>query len=225
MIFNTGPKVVPSILWSTGQTSETITPDSTDTYYVTVTGESGCTATADYWINVTQETPTIAAIPIYGMGDLIHILRGPISPLCTSTAYALSCVNQLNNQYSYYQWSNGSYDWWISVYNSGTYYVTITDNNGCTGVDSIAVTVIPTITATGDPICNSEPMILDAGPNDASYLWSTGQTSETITPDSTDTYYVTVTVKVAVQQLQIIGLMLPRKPLPLLIFQLYGMGI
>ena len=102
-------------------------------------------------------------------------------------------MNQLNNQYSSYQWSDGSNSWWISVNNSGTYYVTITDNNGCTGVDSIAVTVIPTITATGDPICNSEPMILDAGPNDASYLWSTGQTSETITPDSTDTYYVTVT--------------------------------
>ena len=47
-----------------GKPVKQLTPDSTDTYYVIVTGESGCTATADYWINVTQETPTIAATPI-----------------------------------------------------------------------------------------------------------------------------------------------------------------
>ena len=107
-------------------------------------------------------------------------------------------MNQLNNQYSYYQWSDGSNSWWISVYNSGTYYVTITDNNGCTGVDSIAVTVIPTVnlTPTNTSCVGNDGTIqnvVTGGTGVYTYLWSNGSTNANLNGLTPGTYYVTVT--------------------------------
>lgn len=77
--------------------------------------------------------------------------------------------------------------------------LSITDVNGMT-VDlnqatTITVNALPTIaiTATAPSICPGETITLDAGTGFASYLWSTGETTQSIDIQSADTYTVTVT--------------------------------
>ena len=86
------------------------------------------------------------------------------------------------------------YDIYRSV--AGTYYDSATTTNGCDSIHSTVVTVdqLPTVNLGADTmICNGCSITLDAGPGFASYNWSTGATTQTITVDSTATYIVQIT--------------------------------
>jgi len=99
-----------------------------------------------------------------------------------------------------------SYDWipsgdtttFITVNNPGNYTVVITDINGCTSEsNSINITVnplpIPTIPPNGSTIiCQGSSLVLTSSPA-VSYLWSTGETTQSITLSTADTITVTVT--------------------------------
>jgi len=78
-----------------------------------------------------------------------------------------------------------------------TYYVTVTDNNGCSDDDDVTITVNPTPVADAGQdvaICEGECTTLTAT-GGAFYEWSTGDQMGVITvcPTATETYYVTVT--------------------------------
>lgn len=79
-----------------------------------------------------------------------------------------------------------------------TYFVTVSDPNGCTASDNVTITVlqIPNVTALATPssICSGDNSILTAS-GGVSYLWSTGTTtaSTNVTPVTTTTYTVTIT--------------------------------
>lgn len=77
-----------------------------------------------------------------------------------------------------------------------TYTVTGTAGNGCPGnTASITINVVPAITSTLEDVmfCKGLSGILDAGsgPN-YTYLWNTGETTQTITVDTPGTYTVTI---------------------------------
>jgi hypothetical protein len=96
-----------------------------------------------------------------------------------------------------YIWSNMADTQTIAVDTAGSYTVTTVDQNGCkatsapVGVSDYPVNV-PTITATTASICAGGTSVLTASPG-ASYAWSTGATSQSITVTSGGTYTVTVT--------------------------------
>lgn len=70
------------------------------------------------------------------------------------------------------------------------------DNTGCYDTSTFVIEVFrrPVISNQGPiTICAGIDQVLDAGPGYASYLWSTGETTRTITVNSEDDYTVTVT--------------------------------
>ena len=94
-----------------------------------------------------------------------------------------------------YQWSSGESTKTIQVDEDGTYRLTVTDGNGCSGTTEVAVVVnaLPISEITGQlSICTGESTELDAGPF-SSYQWSTGATTQTINVTTGDSYQLTVT--------------------------------
>ena len=171
--------VYSSYLWSNGAITPTITVISSGIYTVTVTNAGGCTGTASQTITVIPSpNPSITA-------------SGPTN-LCTGNSVVLSA-----GIYPSYHWSNGATTAAITVSTSGTYNVTVTNGNGCTGTASQVVVVsqnpVPTITANGPTtFCQGSSVILDAGLY-STYHWSNGITTETISITASGTYFVTVT--------------------------------
>ncbi len=84
----------------------------------------------------------------------------------------------------------------VSPLQTTTYTVSGYGNNGCLSLPSeITIEVVPSITSSleGGLICEGDAIILDAGagPN-YTYLWSTGETQQSITVNHLDTYTVTI---------------------------------
>lgn len=166
-------------VWSTGETtaSITVTPSSSAAYSVTGTDGNGCTASAT--INVTVNNPPVVTIQDIAFCD------GENETLDAG----LSGMS--------YLWNDGQTVQIISVTQSGAYTVTVTDVNGCSDTASALVTVFPLPQLVPDPdvaICNGENATLNIN-GAVSYIWSTGETTSAITvaPSSTTAYSVTGT--------------------------------
>ncbi len=91
--------------------------------------------------------------------------------------------------YASYQWSNGMSGQQINIDGSTlplgvtNFYVNITNANGCSITDStsVDVTLAPANFLGNDTsICEQANITLDAGANMISYLWNTGDTTQTI---------------------------------------------
>jgi hypothetical protein len=95
-----------------------------------------------------------------------------------------------------YQWNNGGNAASITVLNGGVYSVTVDDGTGCTGQASVVVVQdpdeTPTVTVTGETtICEFDQVVLTSSAAD-SYLWSDGQTGQSVTVTGAGDYTVTV---------------------------------
>jgi len=171
-----------SYLWSTGATTQSITVTTGGIYTLNVVDLNGCTS-ASVNIPVTVNplpTPVIAT-------------NGP-TEFCAGGNVVLSTTVP----FSGYIWSTGTVASTITVSNSGTYTVTVTDANGCQGTSApVSVTRYEnppvTVTTSGTPnICQGDSVQLTANLANA-YLWSTGATTQSIWVNASGSYTVTVT--------------------------------
>ena len=167
-------------LWSTGETTQSITVSSIGDYTVTITDVVGCTRTA---------STSVSSIGF-------AIVPNGSTTFCINNGLYLS--SNLPNYWNFfYTWSNGSQSANIWVNTSGTYCVTVSDTlTGCSATTCIDVVAMPftqpVITPSGPTaFCNGGSIDLDAG-SYTSYLWNTGETTESITVSSAGTYTVTV---------------------------------
>ncbi len=160
-----------SYLWSTGATTQTITVGN-GTFWVTVTSASGCVAT---------DTITFTGGPIVALGQDTVICGPGQVVLATFAGYS-------------YQWNTGDTSNSITVSTSGTYSVVVTDSQGCTGSDVISVTFapVPIVDLGNDSTYCVGGVLLNAGNPGATYLWSTGATSQTLTVSTGGIFWVTV---------------------------------
>ena len=160
-------------LWSTGDTTQIISVAETGNYSVTVTDSSGCTGSDSVTVNALS-APSVS-------------IAGTLS-FCPGSGTDLDAGN-----FERYLWSTGDTTQLVSVDHEGTLSVTVTDINGCTGKDSVMVMewLTPLVSIRGT-ISDCATTELDAGSFD-SYLWSTGDTTQTINVVSIGTYSVTVT--------------------------------
>ncbi len=165
--------------WSTGETTQSITvsPIETTIYTVTVFDESGSNSDQD------DVAVTVNAYPIANAGEDVSVCLGNSITLTASGG-------------STYLWSTGETTESITVSPSETtiYSVEVFEND-CSSIDEVMVTVneIPTVDAGPNVTINSgESTTLTAFGADT-YLWSTGETTQSITvsPTETSTYSVT----------------------------------
>ncbi|MBU0765877.1 MAG: hypothetical protein KJ607_13715, partial [Bacteroidetes bacterium] len=169
-----------SYLWSTGAANQsiTVTPPSTTTYYVTVT-QNGCSASDSVTVTVSQ--------------SLTAEITATVPTVCTGQSTQLTASGGTS-----YYWNTGQTAQTITVTPLAptVYSVTVSDVSGCTGTDQIQIDVSDTLTVIVAPptICTGESAVLTSSAGDT-YIWSTGDTiqSITVTPLSTTVYYVTVT--------------------------------
>ncbi|WP_028870976.1 T9SS type A sorting domain-containing protein [Psychroserpens burtonensis] len=167
-------------LWSTGETSASIivVPTEITTYTVTAFSASGANFEDDSVIVTVNDLPETNA------GNDISIIEGDSTTLIASGAAS-------------YIWSTGETTPSITVSpNNTTTYTVIGTSNGCDSSDDLIVSVeienVNTNAGVDIVICNGESTILTAS-GGATYLWSTGETSSSITvnPNQTTTYTVT----------------------------------
>jgi hypothetical protein len=161
--------------WSNSATTQTITVSASGTYSVVVTTSNGCTGTGT--VNVTINTlPTVSL--------------GPNVTQCGGTV-----LLDAGNPGATYAWSEGSTTQTITVSTTGTYSVVVTDANGCSATDNIDVTIftLPTVALGPNVTQCGGTVLLDAGNPGATYAWSEGSTTQTITVSTTGTYSVVVT--------------------------------
>ncbi|MVT08157.1 gliding motility-associated C-terminal domain-containing protein [Chitinophaga tropicalis] len=94
------------------------------------------------------------------------------------------------------RWSTGATTQTITVNAAGTYYATVS-NGICSTTDSIKVSVNnpPVVNLRDTAICEGQSVKLNAYVQGASYVWSTGETTASITVNMSGTYGVDVTLK------------------------------
>jgi gliding motility-associated-like protein len=95
-----------------------------------------------------------------------------------------------------YLWSNTQTTVAITGLQADVYTVTVTDGGGCTGTATTSITEPAPLTLTlanDTTVCEGNSVVVDAGGGFAFYIWSSGQSTQTISPTTTGTYFVTVT--------------------------------
>ena len=82
----------------------------------------------------------------------------------------------------------------VTVNTSGTYTVTVTNYNGCTGKDIVNVKLNEEVKPKlGNDTISCGSYVINAGYPGSTYLWNTGATTQTLLVNAAGTYIVTVT--------------------------------
>ena len=172
--FNPAPSNGETINSSTGEITGGI---GGNTYTIEYTTTGTCPASS-------TETVTVNANPL-------PTITGSLT-FCTGLTTTLDA-----GSYNSWVWNpNGETTQTITVGTAGTYVVTVTDANGCTGTTQVDVveasSLSPTISGVLS-ICSGASTTLDAGAGYAGYTWDpNGEVTQTITVNTAGTYSVTV---------------------------------
>jgi len=185
----TGGLAPTTYLWSNGETTEDISNLATGTYSVTVTDGNGCQTTAQ---DVVQSSSGSLAItsPIV-QNENCNNNQGSIDITLVGAANPIT-----------YDWSNGATTEDLTGLSEGVYYVTVTDGNGCSVIETYTVgnsgsNLEIASSSISDEYCNSGSgsIVINVANGTApySYLWSNGSTSSSISNLTQGSYTVTVT--------------------------------
>lgn len=172
--------------WSNGAITQTIIPDASGIYAITVTNSNGNVACYG------SDTIEVSMIP------WASVNLGP--DLCETSTVTLDAQNPGFD----YHWSNGATTQTTNITSTGVYSVTVSYGgaNECSDVDSINVSVIPTPNVNLGPdqvMCKHEFRDFDVSQSTPQYTyhWSTGSSSPYLhvegLPVGPAVYSVTVT--------------------------------
>lgn len=176
-----------SFIWSNGASTEDINGLSGGTYSVTVTDANGCTITQSF--NVVEPLPITSSVLATNI-----VCNG------TNTGAADLTVSGGTAPYTYF-WSNFQTSQDLTGLGAGTYYVVITDANGCTKNDSVVIAQPAAIILTANitnVLCNGAStgaidITVNGGTPTFTFTWSNGATTEDLTGLAAGTYTVTAT--------------------------------
>ena len=184
-VFNAG--TFSSYLWSNNQTTSSITVNTSGNYSVKVTDNYGC---------VNRDTVALTVVKLPAPDTLKNM------SICKSNnlLFDAGLYNNGNGPFTYL-WNNGSIASSITLNNvssNAVVFVDITDKYGCKGRDSATITILPNLpvvlSSNNDTVlCAGETIILSS--NYAApyhFLWSTGDTTQTISVGNSQTVTLTV---------------------------------
>ncbi len=192
-----------SYIWSNGATGNLVNGLGAGTYTVTVTSSQGCTASS---------TATVGEP---------HILNVNI------TGSALVCGNDNNGSltanYTFgtppysFSWSNGGSSQTINSLAAGTYTVTVTSSQGCTGTDSHTINGSPGINldiSIENVKCFGTPtgkitVLASGGTAPILFNWSNGATSNILPNLNAGQYTMTVSDAAGCSKVQTITVTQP----------------
>lgn len=165
-------------LWSTGETTQAITvPSVADNYSVTVTTAGGCTR------NMASQVDFAPSVAV----DL-----GPDQGLCIGEVVTLDAGSFPG---ATYLWSTGS-PFQVATFADDALVTVHITNGYCSASDTVLLDFDPppVIALQDTVLCAANTLVLDAGNPGATYLWSTGETTQTISlNDNSTPVDVTVT--------------------------------
>ncbi len=160
--------------WNDASSAQTLTVSATGNYYVEVITTQGCKGSDT--INV-----VVNPVPVVNLG--VDTIR------CGG-----SVTLDAGNAGSTYTWSTTANTQTVTVNATGTYYVDVTNTQGCTSSDTVDVTInpVPVVNLGNDTSICGGNLVLDAGNAGSTYMWSTSAGTQTITVSATGTYFVDV---------------------------------
>jgi len=94
-----------------------------------------------------------------------------------------------------YLWQDGSIGQTYKTYNTGKYWVEVVDSNGCIGSDTINLIINPNpvINLNDTDICQGNSVTFNPGAGYSKYLWNDASTNQTLTANTSGTYWVSIT--------------------------------
>jgi predicted outer membrane repeat protein len=167
--------------WNTNDTSHSITVQDTGTYYMSGTNSNGCFSSDTIHISYPPQPPFISIL-----GD---------SVICQDDSITLTTNSNLTLFYWYnYTSPNPVFASNRTIVDSGTVWVKGTDAYGCVASDTVHVQAgaLPLVVITGDSIiCPNGSVTLTAIGNSSSFQWNNADTTQIITINDSNIYYVT----------------------------------
>ncbi len=162
--------------WSNGDLNAGTTVAKAGNYSVTISDTNGCTATQT--INVTVNPNPVPRIT----GN---------KAICPLDSVKIS----LTDPFSSYLWSDGSSTSSIYAKAGSTHTVTVTDMNGCKGIDNTTIPIQGNLNPKIDgvlSVCSGKSTTLSVQIFFDNYLWSTNETKNSIQVNTPGTYNITV---------------------------------
>ncbi|MCF8411497.1 MAG: choice-of-anchor I family protein, partial [Crocinitomicaceae bacterium] len=148
--------------WSTGASTQQISVNSSSVYSATVTNSFGCSSSDSVEVIVNE-------LPSLNLGQDQSVCSDELPATLNAQSTSTGLV---------YNWSTNQNTQQIQVSLTGTYSVSVIDQNGCESTDEVAVQVLnsPNVNAGQDiTVCANEfPVTLNATGNGSQVEWSTG---------------------------------------------------
>lgn len=167
-----------SYTWSNSLNGRQIMVKSSGEYSVTGIYSNGCSS-----------SDTLRVLPLFTL-PVVSLDDNP--ELCIGSTRMLQAGN-----FTSYLWHDGSTDASYEAGGTGVFFVTVEDNNGCKGSDTVRITQILPLPANflpGDTaICNYASLLLRPQGNYSEYLWNTNATGVSITITQPGEYWLRVT--------------------------------
>ena len=163
--------------WSTGEQSRIIQVTKSGKYSVIVTDINGCKG-------YDTVTATINSAPEITLPASFEFCDGESAEITPSVSGGS------------FIWNTGETTQSILVTAPGYYWIEATNANGCSeqAMTSVTINPLPIVYLGNDAdICEDVNLTLNAGNPGSKYLWNTGETTQTLTPDKTGWYSVNVT--------------------------------
>jgi hypothetical protein len=183
----TGGTGADTYLWSSGATTESLTGLNAGTFTVTVTDASHCTATLTSFVSQSGSvnlTAAVTNVTCFGLSN------GSISVTVTGGTPSYN-----------YTWAGGTGSS-VSSLAAGSYTVTVTDQGGCTLINSISVSqpaaLVASLSGPVNESCYGQAngaisLSVSGGTNPYHFAWSNTSTSQNLGNLTAGTYGVTVT--------------------------------